>query len=273
MLYIVATPIGNLGEITYRAVETLKSVDAVLCEDTRRTSVLLAHYGIKTRVESYHKFSEREKAAAVADRLERGENLALVSDAGMPIVSDPGSVLVCELVARGLEFTVISGPCAAIDALVLSGLDASSFCMCGFLPDKNKDRREFIERFRMIPATLIFYSPPHDVRRDLGFLFEELGGREVAVVREISKLHESVVRGRLGENLDFPERGEFVIVVAGAEKREDYSQLSAAEHVRILMGGGLSAMDAVKRAAAERGVPKAAVYKEYQNYLDREKRQ
>ena len=137
MLYIVATPIGNLGEITYRAVEVLKSADAVLCEDTRRTGVLLDKYAIKKPLISYQKFSEREKAGYIADRLEKGETLALVSDAGMPLVSDPGKILLDEVIARGLEYTVVSGPCALINAAVLSGLDISAFCLRKSPTEKN----------------------------------------------------------------------------------------------------------------------------------------
>ena len=147
MLYIVATPIGNLGEITYRAVEVLREVDAVLCEDTRRTAVLLNRYDIKKPLVSYQKFNERSKCEEVISRLEAGENLALVSDAGMPVVSDPGSVLIRELIAKGLEYTVVSGPCAIINGVVLSGLDATAFCMAGFLPEKKSDRVSHAERF------------------------------------------------------------------------------------------------------------------------------
>ena len=265
MLYIVATPIGNLGEITYRAVETLNSVDAILCEDTRRTAVLLERYGIKKPLVSYQKFSEKEKSGYIADRLEKGENLALVSDAGMPMVSDPGKILVDELIKRGLEYTVISGPCAAINALVLSGLDTSAFCMCGFLPEKKSDRKKFIERFTDLTATLIFYSPPHNVTADLDFLKSALGYREAAVVREISKLHEEVVRGNLADFPEFTVKGEFVIVVEGAKEKENaLNALPIRSHVEKYIADGLSKMDAVKRVAADRNRPKSEIYAEYE---------
>ena len=211
MLYIVATPIGNLGEITYRAVETLKSVDAVLCEDTRRTAILLNRYEIKKPLVSYQKFNEREKADYIIERLKNGENLALVSDAGMPVISDPGKVLIDELIKNELEYTVVSGPCALINAVVLSGLDASAFCMVGFLPEKKSERKKQLERFSSLDCTLIFYVAPHDAKETLEFLYSELGKRKVAIVREISKLHEEVVRGELGSTIEFTEKGEFVL--------------------------------------------------------------
>ena len=272
MLYIVATPIGNLGEITYRAVEVLKSADAVLCEDTRRTGVLLDKYAIKKPLISYQKFSEREKAGYIADRLEKGETLALVSDAGMPLVSDPGKILLDEVIARGLEYTVVSGPCALINAAVLSGLDISAFCMCGFLPEKKSDRKKYIERFSRLEATLLFYSPPHNVRDDIEFLFSELGDRRAAAVREISKLHEEVVRGTLGNFPPFTEKGEFVLAVEGAPHVEsELNSLSVAEHVNSYIDGGMTKMDAVKKTASDRKTPKSAVYAEYENYLKERK--
>lgn len=268
MLYIVATPIGNLGEITYRAVETLKSADAILCEDTRRTAVLLERYGIKKPLVSYQKFSEKEKSGYIAGRLESGENLALVSDAGMPMVSDPGKILVDELIKRGLEYTVVSGPCAAINALVLSGQDTSAFCMCGFLPEKKSDRKRFMDRFRELTATLIFYSPPHNVRGDLEFLKAELGDRNASVVREISKLHEEVVRGNLADFPEFTVKGEFVIVVEGAKEKENaLNALDVAEHVEKYIADGLGKMDAVKRVAADRSRPKSEIYAEYEKSI------
>lgn len=273
MLYIIATPIGNLGEITYRAVETLKIADAVLCEDTRRTAVLMKAYGIEKPLVSYQKFNEREKSGYIVERLSKGENLALVSDAGMPLVSDPGKVLVDELIKNGLEYTVISGPCALVNAAVLSGLDTSAFCMCGFLPEKKSDRLAFIDRFKDLSATLIFYSPPHNVLADLDFLYKSLGGRNAAVVREISKLHEEVVRGRLGEFPEFTVKGEFVIVVEGAgEKKNELNDLSIPEHVDGYIAAGLSKMDAMKKVAADRNISKSEVYGQYEKTRSKEDR-
>lgn len=273
MLYIVATPIGNLGEITYRAVETLKSVDAVLCEDTRRTLVLMRHLGIEKPLVSYQKFSEREKVGYVVERLMRGDNLALVSDAGMPLISDPGKILVEELIKNGLEYTVVSGPCALINAVVLSGMDTSAFCMVGFLPEKRGERVKLLQKFKDLRATLIFYSPPHDIRRDIAFLYETLGDRKAAIVREITKLHEEVVRGTLGDFPDFTERGEFVLVVEGApDSAEDFSFLTIAQHVEKYVAVGENKKDAIKKVAQERKTAKSLVYAEYEKYLAQEKK-
>lgn len=263
MLYIVATPIGNLGEITYRAVETLKSVDFVAAEDTRRTSELLNKYGIKKPLISYHKFSEKASSAAILDRLAKGQNGALVSDAGMPLISDPGGTLVDALVENGLEYTVISGPCACINALVLSGLDCSSFMMCGFLPDKTGERIKLMEKIADVESTLVFYCPPHDVLENLDFLYRHLGGRKASAVREISKLHEQVIRGRLGSFPEFTVKGEMVVVVEKAKSRADkLSAMSVTEHVRHYMSLGYDKKEAIKKTASDRKVAKSEIYAE-----------
>ena len=272
MLYIVATPIGNLGEITYRAVQVLSEVDAVLCEDTRRTAVLLNHYGINKPLVSYQKFNEREKASLIVKRLEEGQNLALVSDAGMPVISDPGSVLLSEVIAKGLDYTVVSGPCALINAVVLSGLDASSFCMVGFLPERKSDRERHIAKFRDLQSTLIFYSPPHNILQDLKFLYSALGDRKFSAVREISKMYEEVVRGTLGCVPEFTVKGEFVIVVEGAQEKEnELNNLTVVEHVDEYIGQGFSKKDAMKRVATDRKVSKSEIYSEYEKNKSEEK--
>ena len=268
MLYIVATPIGNLGEITYRAVEVLRECDAVLCEDTRRTAVLLNHYDIKKPLVSYQKFNERSKCEEVIERLRAGENLALVSDAGMPVISDPGSVLIGELIKENLEYTVVSGACALINAVVLSGLDATSFCMAGFLPEKKSDRVRHAERFKDFTGTVIFYSAPHDVKKDVEFLYSVFGDRKVALVREISKVYEEVIRGRLGDMPEFTERGEFVVCVEGAsEDKNAFSNLTIVEHVEKYISDGSDKKEAVRRVAEERKIPKSQCYNEYEKYL------
>ena len=269
MLYIVATPIGNLGEITYRAVEVLQQVDAVLCEDTRHTRVLLDRYDIKKSLVSYQKFNEREKADYIVGRLKAGENLSLVSDAGMPIISDPGKVLLEEVIKEGLDYTVISGPCALINAIVLSGMDASAFCMMGFLPEKTVDKKRHLARFKELTATLVMYVPPHDARQTLEFLYSELGARKVALVREISKLHEEVVRGTLGEFPGFTEKGEFVLVIEGAkEKSNELNELTIVQHVDSYINSGLDKKDAMKRTAADRKVSKSEIYATYEREKD-----
>lgn len=263
MLYIVATPIGNLSEITFRAVETLKSVDFIAAEDTRHTMELLKAYDIKKPMISYHKFSERASTDGIIAHLKEGKDVALVSDAGMPLISDPGATLVEALIENGIEYTVISGACACVNAVVLSGLDTSSFLMVGFLPEKAIDRKREMERVKDVRATLVFYSPPHNILNDLDFLFKSLGRRKVAIVREISKIHEEVVRGYLGEVPPFTVKGEMVIVVERAESpAERLTRLSVVEHVKHYMSLGLNKSDAIKRTASDRKVAKSVIYSE-----------
>lgn len=263
MLYIVATPIGNLKEITYRAVEVLKEVDFIAAEDTRRTAILLNEYGIKKPMISYQKFNEKRAADSLISSLKEGKNIALVSDAGMPLISDPGAILVDELSKEGLEYTVVSGPCAAVNAVVLSGLDCSRFYMAGFLPEKAGKKKEFLEKLMYLESTLVFYVPPHNALDDLAFLFKVLGNRRVSIIREISKMFEEVVRGHLGEIPDFTVKGEMVIVVEGAGSPSgELNSLTETEHVKHYMAAGFTKNDAVKRAAKDRGVAKSEIYKQ-----------
>ncbi len=261
MLYFVATPIGNLDEITLRALDVLKSVDIIAAEDTRHTALLLAKYGITTRTVAYHKFNERGSAGGLIELLKSGKNIAVVSDAGMPTVSDPGHVLIDEAIKNGVEYTVISGACAAIDALVLSGLPTRSFTVLGFLPEKNIDRVEYVEPYKNVPSTLVFYSSVHDINKDLEFFHNTFGARRVAVCREMTKKFETVTRGVLGDELDITEKGEFVVVIEGASATSEYNELSEAEHLRRYLDGGMDEKEAVKRVAKERGVPKNVIYK------------
>lgn len=260
MLYIVATPIGNLDEITLRALDVLRSVDLIAAEDTRHTAVLLSKYGIKTRTVAYHKFNERAAVDGLISRLKAGENIAVVSDAGMPVVSDPGHILIDAAIENGVEFTVISGACAAVDALVLSGLAARTFCVLGFLPEKTSDRKKFVAPYKSVPGTLVFYSAVHDIAKDLEFLFSELGARRVAVCREMTKLYETVTRGVLGEPLDITEKGEFAIVVEGSVASE-FDGMTVEQHLMHYVENGVTLRDAVKKVAADRHMPKSEVYK------------
>lgn len=261
MLYIVATPIGNMDEITYRAVQVLKSVDAVLCEDTRRSAVLLAHYGVEKPLISYQKFNERARSEEIIGRLQKGEDLALISDAGMPAISDPGYLLVCEAVAAGVDYTVVSGPCAAINALVLSGLDTSKFLFIGFLPEKNSDRDKIIAKYCDVEATLIFYLPLSDADKIIAYLADKLGDRKCAVVREMTKKFESVTRGTLANPPDFVRKGEFVLVVEGCPDGDSrLASLPVEQHVAFYTDGGMDRKDAIKKVARDRGVSKSEIY-------------
>lgn len=260
MLYIVATPIGNLDEITLRALDVLTSVDLIAAEDTRHTAVLLNKYGIKTRTVAYHKFNERSAVGGLIDLLKDGKNVAVVSDAGTPTVSDPGHVLIDAAIEQDIPFTVVSGACAGIDALVLSGLDTRAFTLLGFLPEKNIDRVRYVRPYKALPCTLIFYSAVHDIKKDLAFLYEQLGARRVAVCREMTKLYETVTRGTLGEQMDITEKGEFVIVVEGATD-DAFSDLTVEQHIQYYIDRGDNVKDAVKKVAADRKVAKSEIYK------------
>lgn len=262
MLYIVATPIGNMEEITFRAVEVLKTVQLVCAEDTRHTRFLFERYGITTPMTAYHKFNERESVAGIIEKLKSGIDIALVSDAGMPLISDPGAILVSECVKNEVPYTVISGANAAVDAAVLSGLDTRAYLTAGFLPEKKSDKRAYIGKFAALEATLVFYSSVHNVKDDIAILGEELGDRQLVVVREISKLHESVYRGTLLNPPDFVEKGEFVLVIGGAKsQRERYGEISIEEHLKLYLHGGADKSEVIKRVAKERGVAKSEVYK------------
>lgn len=261
MLYLVSTPIGNLKDITLRALETLKEADEIYCEDTRHSQVLLSAYDIRKPLFSLHKFNEARRGEEIARKVREGKKIACISDAGMPGISDPGEGLVRLFRAEGLPLTVLPGPNAALTALVLSGFSCQPFVFLGFLPEKKKDRAALLERWRRAPGTLIFYAAPHDVERDFRDLAEALGDRRAAAVREISKLHESVSLGTLKQPRLDAVRGEFVLVVEGAAEEENpRCALTPAEHVAALEAEGLSRAEAVKQAARERKVPKNQVY-------------
>lgn len=225
MLYLVPTPVGNLEDITLRALRILKSVDLILAEDTRTSGVLLKHYDISVPLVSHHKFNEHQTADTFAARLEAGEQMALISDAGTPAISDPGFLLVRAAVARGVEVQCLPGATAFVPALVASGLPCDRFCFEGFLPQK-KGRSSKLESLADEPRTLIFYESPHRVVRTLGQFVEVFGGeRRCSACREISKVHEQSVRGTLTEVLNHFEReeprGEFVLVVEGAPAADE----------------------------------------------------
>lgn len=260
MLYIVATPIGNLKDFSFRAVETLKEVDVIACEDTRRSLVLLNHYGIRKPLVSYHKFNEKGTAEKLCELLTEGKNVALISDAGMPIISDPGNVLIKVLQEKGLEYTVVPGATALITALVLSGLDATKFTFLGFLPEKLTERKEFLEKYKDLDTTLIFYSAPHDVKKDSSDIFSVFGDRKAVSVREITKLHESVEFFNLKDGYEKEPKGEYVILVEG-KKQEDFTALSEEEHIKKYLEMGLDKKEALKKVAKERGVSKSSLYK------------
>lgn len=264
-LYVVSTPIGNLEDITFRAVRILKEVDWIACEDTRTTGNLLRHYGISTRTVSYHEHNEAERAAELFDRLRAGETGALVSDAGTPLVSDPGFRLVRGLAQAGVRIEPIPGPSALLAALVASGLPCDQFHFGGFLPAKQGQRLRVLEALSGEQATLIFYEAPHRILETLGDVAQFLGSREVVVAREITKLHEEVLRGTAAEiqaKLEARDsvRGEFVLLIAKAMEPENPA-VAPAEAIERLIEAGIPRMEAIKTVARERGLSKREVYK------------
>lgn len=263
-LYIVGTPIGNLKDITLRAIETLKSVDVIACEDTRHTLGLLTHYEIRKPLVSYYKPKEREGAEKILSSLSEGKSVALVTDAGMPCISDPGSILVNEARERGYEVVSVPGPTAVTTAMALSGILEPVFVFIGFLPPKKKDKKELLSQYKNIKASLVFYCSPHDIKEDLKCFFETLGARRVSVVRELTKLYESVEEGMLGEFEIEEARGEYVVIVHAPENIEkEKPSGSIEEQVEELIAGGLSKKDAIKQVAKNNGLPKDEVYKKF----------
>lgn len=271
-LYLVPTPIGNLKDITLRALEVLKSVDVVAAEDTRQSLKLLNHFDIKKTLISYHQHNEQGKSEEIIERLRTGENIALVTDAGTPGISDPGAIIVKKCIEEGLEFEVLPGATAITTALVYSGLDTSKFIFKGFFPRENKQRKSIISDVENRTETLIFYESPHRLLDTLEFLKDNLGNRKIAVCRELTKLYEEIIRDTLDNTILYFKknlpRGEFVLVVEGKteeelekERESQWQNLSIEEHIIKFIKEGLPKKEAIKMVAKERGLAKSEVYK------------
>ena len=275
-LFLVATPIGNLSDLSPRAIETLKNADLIAAEDTRNSIRLLNHFDIKVPMTSYHEYNRIEKAEELISKMQSGADIALITDAGMPAISDPGEDLVRMAYDAGIEVTIVPGPCAAVSALALSGLPTGRFVFEGFLPnDKNKkELGERLEALKDETRTIIFYEAPHRLTRTLKLLAQYFGeGRKASTVRELTKVHEEVNCSTLGELVEKYEteepRGEFVIIVEGRslkeieeEKRSAWDDITIPEHVKRYMQEGLDKKEAMKKVAADRGIGKRDVYKE-----------
>lgn len=261
MVTFIATPIGNLKDISLRALDALKDADVIFCEDTRHTVKLLNAYEIKKPLYACHKFNETEAAYKILEASRRGEKVAVVSDAGTPVVSDPGNVVCKILRENGENYTLIPGACACIAALVLSALPAGRFAFIGFLPDKKGEKKALLEKYKDCDLTLLFHSAPQDVDKDIQAMYEVFGDRPAAAVREITKIHEEAVNFTLKEGLPGEKRGEYVLVVGGAEEKESpLNALSEVEHIKHYMAAGLDKKEALKRAAKDRGVSKSDLY-------------
>lgn len=278
-LYLVATPIGNLADMTYRAVKVLSEVDFVAAEDTRNSGRLLARYGISKPMVSYHEHNKASRGAEIADRLAAGESCALVTDAGTPGISDPGEDLVSLCAGRGIPVVPLPGACAGISALIVSGLPTSRFCFEGFLPASGRERRERLAEVAAERRTVILHEAPHRLRATLSDLREATcGERRISICRELTKLNEQILRLTLDGAVEYYDkcepRGEYVLVLEGAAKSaetEFWRGLDIAAHVRHYIESGMPERDAVKAAARDRGVPKNAVYNEYVRLKNEEK--
>ena len=273
-LYLVATPIGNLEDITLRALRILKEVDLIACEDTRQTLKLLSHYGIQTRLVSYHEHNEMTKASELVVDLEGGAKIALVTDAGMPGISDPGFRLIALAIRHHVPVVPIPGASAFLAALVASGLPTDSFRFSGFLPAKSGQRRKLLESVRESPRTQVFYEAPHRLLETLADLVELLGNdRHVVVAREVTKLHEEFLRGRAAEVLEQLKsrgdvKGEITLLIAKPETQDlgpETSSVSVAHRVREIMAKEKAdEKSALKKVAKERGIGKSEAYREWQ---------
>ena len=273
-LFLVATPIGNLEDITLRAINTLKEVDLIACEDTRHSKILLDNYDIKTRTTSYHEHNKYEKADELVLFMQRGNTVAVITDAGTPGISDPGEELVRRALEAGIEVTSLPGPSAVITALSMCGLSSRRFVFEGFLDVDKSKRRLALERIKYEQRTIVIYEAPHKIKRTLADLKETLGGaRRIRILRELTKKFEELMAFTIDEAIEYFEqndpKGEMVVVIEGLGdeeakeiKAKEWEGLSVEEHVERLMKEGLSEKDAMKKAAALRGVSKRDIYAE-----------
>lgn len=273
-LYLCATPIGNLGDMTPRVIETLESVDVIAAEDTRNSIKLLNHFNIKTPMTSYHEYNKIEKADTLIAQMQAGKNIALITDAGTPAISDPGEVLVQKCQEAGITVTSLPGPAACITALTLSGLSTRRFCFEGFLSADKKERKAVLEDLKEESRTMILYEAPHHLKGTLKELYGVLGNRKITLCRELTKKFETIFPTTLEDALEYYEsndpRGEYVLVLEGKshqqkeeEKQASFSEMSIEDHMKIYEDKGIDRKEAMKLVAKERGISKRDVY----NYL------
>ena len=266
-LYLIPTPIGNLDDITVRALNTLKQVDVLLCEDTRDTGLLLKKYDIKQTLLSCHEYNEDKIVGKVIDYLEKGKNIGLVTDQGSPIISDPGYIISRAVINAGYNVISLPGATAFVPALSMSGIEPSPFLFYGFLSAKDSKQKGELKSLKDLKYTLIFYESVHRMEKTLKNMLEVLGDRNIAICREISKIHEEVCRNKISNILQFVSqmKGEFVIIVEGNKEKVDYNSLDVIEHVKLYTEDGISEKDAIKLVAKERNVAKSVIYNEYHN--------
>lgn len=270
-LFLCATPIGNLEDITMRVLRTLKEADLIAAEDTRNSLHLLNHFGIRTPMTSYHEYNKIEKAYTLISKMKEGKNVALITDAGTPGISDPGEELVRMCYEAGIEVTSLPGACACVTALTLSGLPTRRFCFEGFLPQDKKEKRQILEELRTQTRTVVLYEAPHRLVRTLKDLYESLGDRRAVICRELTKKHETAFRTTLAEAVAYYEetepKGECVIVLEGRsrselqrEEQKRWEEMDILSHVQMYESQGMDRKDAMKCAAKDRGLSKREVY-------------
>ena len=266
-LYLVATPIGNLGDITYRAVEILKAVDVIAAEDTRQTLKLLNYLDIKKSMFSYHRHNEDFKVEKIMEFLEDGKDVAIVTDAGTPGISDPGEVAVKEAIDRNIEIIPIPGACALVNALIASGLNTKEFSFFGFLPINNKNRKIKLDEIEREEKTVILYEAPHRILETLVDLKNILGNRYVVVAKELTKLHETFYRGNIDEviNLIGSPKGEFIIMIDGkiVDKKEIFKNMTLEEHYKYYEDQGVDKKEIIKKIAKDLNVAKNEIYQKF----------
>lgn len=265
-LYLVPTPIGNLGDITSRSLDVLNGVNILICEDTRVTLELLKTFKIpQKKLISSHKFNEQSRVKIVLDYLSKGENVALLTDRGTPIISDPGNIIVKEVIESNYEVIPLPGATAFVPALIASTLSAEHFLFYGFLKGNKEKIKKDLDSLKLIPYTIIFYETPHHFKQNLKLIYEVFGPRKASVAREISKLHESFYYGNIEEllNMDIPLKGEFVIVIEGNNNIINFGNLSISDHIKIYEEDGLEKKEAMKKVAKDLGISKSDVYKKY----------
>lgn len=263
-LYLVPTPIGNLGDFTFRAVEVLNQVEVIFSEDTRVTINLLNHYDIKKKLIAFHKFNEEQKVGVVLSYLEDGKSVAIVSDRGTPVLSDPGEICTKKVIEKGYNVVSLPGATAAIPAITASGLDSSKFIFYGFLNSKSSKRKKELEFLKNNKMTIIFYEAPHRIMEMLADLKEVFGNRNISISREISKKFEEIYRATISEvmNMLTEIKGEFVIVVEGNKDVVSFDDITIKKHVNMYMEDGLTEKEAIKKVAKERNMSKSDIYKE-----------
>lgn len=269
ILYIVATPIGNLSDITLRALEVLKQVNLIAAEDTRHTLKLLNHYEIKKPLISYHRHNEETKTDTLIEKLKSGDNIALVSDAGTPGICDPGEQIIKEAIKQHIQVVPIPGACASIQALIGSGFDTKEFTFLGFLPTNKKNRKIKLNEIENATKTTIIYEAPHKIKETLIDLQKILGNRKIVIARELTKIHEEYIRKDINELLQDDEvsnlKGEMVIIIERGEKVQEnkFENMTVQEHYNYYESQGMSKKEIIKQIAKDRNVPKNEIYKQF----------